>query len=94
MPKPAHRSGPYQVQARNVVAAAYADPMTTCWRCGLMLHQHTPHKNGRRAFWTAGHVLDGDPLSPLLPEASTCNYRAGGRAGAARASKALGTRRW
>jgi len=95
MGKPAHRVGPYQTQARAVCAAASADPTTTCWRCGLMLHQHTPHKNGRRPFWTAGHVIDGDPLSPLLPEASTCNFRAGGLQAATMSRRTTGTtRRW
>ena len=95
MGKPAHRVGPYQSQARAVCAAANANPLTLCWRCGLMLHQHGPHKNGRKPFWTAGHVIDADPLSPLLPEASTCNFRAGGQRGATIANGAVrGTRRW
>lgn len=57
--------------------AANADPTTQCWRCGKTLADHTSHRNGRPAYWTAGHIRDGDPTSPLAPEASTCNYRAG-----------------
>ena len=72
-----HRRGSYQQQAKAVTRAAAADPTTLCWRCGKMLHQHPPHKNGRPAFWTAGHLFDGVPDSPLLPEASVCNFHAG-----------------
>ena len=92
--KGAHHTGAYQKMARQVVLAARADVTTRCWRCGLMLHEHAPHKNGRLAFWTAGHVVTGEVLSPLLPEASTCNFTAGGRTGAARTSRAIGTRAW
>ena len=76
-PKPAHYAGDYEVRAARCRAAANADPNTVCWRCGLFLDQHAPHSNGKPATWQAGHVRDGDPTSPLLPEASTCNVRAG-----------------
>lgn len=79
--KPAHYKGTYHVRSRALVKAAKANPNTRCWRCGLTLPEHDPHKTGRAAYWTAGHVRDGDPLSPLLPEASTCNYRAGAQLG-------------
>jgi hypothetical protein len=75
--KPAHYAGDYQARAAQVRAAANANPETVCWRCGLYLDQHAPHASGAPVAWQAGHVHDGDPLSPLLPEASTCNSRAG-----------------
>lgn len=80
---PHHRGG-YLLQARAVRAAAYADEATQCWRCGLRLSQHAPHKNGKPARWTAGHLRDGEVGGPLLPEASTCNYSAGASAGNAK----------
>lgn len=67
----------YDRRRRLLVAAANANSNTKCWRCGLTLEQHQPHHSGKPAKWTAGHVRDGDPLAPLLPEASTCNYSAG-----------------
>ena len=72
-----HYRGNYDARSRALTAAAKANPNTRCWRCQLTLAEHTPHHSGRPAYWTAGHVRDGDPLSPLLPEASTCNYSAG-----------------
>lgn len=87
-----HRGGAYKAMSRQVVLAARANPLTRCWRCGLMLVEHRPHKNGRRPFWTAGHVIDSDPASPLAPEASTCNFIAGGQLTATR--KLQATRRW
>lgn len=85
--KPAHYRGNYHVTARAVRQAAYANPDTRCWRCGLKLQDHRPHKNGKPARWTAGHVVDGQAGGPLAPEASTCNFRAGAVAGnAARTS--------
>jgi len=81
VPKPPHRTGDYHVRSRLVREAAYADPDTRCWRCGRTLDQHPPHKTGKPPHWTAGHVRDGDPTSPLLAEASTCNYAAGARLG-------------
>ena len=77
MPKAPHHRGDYQVRARRITEQAKANPATTCWRCGQTLDQHAAHRNGKRPWWTAGHVRDGDPSSPLAPEASTCNYRAG-----------------
>lgn len=76
-PRDAHYLGGYDRRARALVAAATANRATKCWRCGRTLEQHPPHHTGKPARWTAGHVRDGDPLSPLLPEASTCNYSAG-----------------
>jgi hypothetical protein len=77
MPSSKLYGGSYTVRRNRLVASAYGDQSTKCWRCGLTLAQHEPHKNGKPATWTAGHVRDGDVTSPLAPEASTCNYRAG-----------------
>lgn len=96
----AHHHGDYQRRARLVTAAANADPTTVCWRCGRPLDAHAAHRNGRRPWWTAGHVVDGDPTSMLLPEASTCNFAAGGRIGIGRMRRKqmidgiTTTRRW
>lgn len=75
--KPAHYRGGYHVNSAKVRAQANADPLTRCWRCGRLLPEHQPHRNGKPARWTAGHLRDSDPTSPLLPEASTCNLKAG-----------------
>ena len=85
--KPAHYRGTYHVEARQVREAAYANPSTRCWRCGLTLAEHPRHKTGRPAHWTAGHLVDGQPGGPLLPEASTCNYAAGAGQGNRRRRK-------
>jgi hypothetical protein len=82
-PAPHHR-GDYLVRSRDVRDAANADPATRCWRCGKTLREHAPHHNGKPARWTAGHLRDSDPTSPLLPEASTCNYSAGALLGGRR----------
>lgn len=66
--KPHHR-GDFPKRAKAIRDAAYANPATTCWRCGLTLQP------GRK--WTAGHLRDSDPTSPLAPECSRCNYSAG-----------------
>lgn len=79
--KAPHHRGGYHVNARRVRQMANANPDTRCWRCGLTLAQHPPHKNGTPAKWTAGHVVDGQVGGPLAPEASTCNYSAGATAG-------------
>lgn len=72
------------MRARRVVADAIVDPSTVCWRCGRALDDHPPHPDGSPARWQAGHLVDGDPMSPLAAEASTCNLRAGGRLGRVR----------
>lgn len=93
MAKGAHHTGTYQRRARLLRQAAYANPLTTCWRCGLTLDKHPPHKDGTPARWTAGHTRDSDPTAPLMPEASTCNYASGAAYGhALRAVKP--SRRW
>jgi hypothetical protein len=78
MAGPHHRTREYRWYAPRIVARANADPTTLCGRCGRTLDEHTPHRNGRPARWTAGHVNDGELNGPLRPEASTCNLRAGG----------------
>jgi hypothetical protein len=79
--KALHHRGDYHVRSRRLTAAARADTSTRCWRCGLTLDQHRPHRNGKPARWTAGHVNDGQVGGLLLPEASTCNYSAGAELG-------------
>ena len=70
-------SGTHQTRAADVVARANADPTTQCWRCGLTLEQHPPHRNGKPAFWTAGHKVDGQINGELAPEVSVCNFSHG-----------------
>lgn len=84
MTKPPHYRGTYHVRARHVRQAAIADPSTRCWRCGKTLGEI--HQSNPRATWTAGHLVDGEPTSPLAPECSPCNYSAGGRLSHARKS--------
>ena len=84
-----HYSGDYVRRARAVRLAANADPDCRCWRCGRTLAEHGP-----RATWDAGHVRDGDPLSPLLPEASSCNRSAGAAAGNRRRRGLETSREW
>lgn len=72
-----HHRGDYHVRSAQVRAAAYANPATPCWRCGRTLEQHPPTKTGNPPRWSAGHLRDGDPQSPLLPEVLSCNARAG-----------------
>lgn len=94
MAGPHHRG---QHPARSEQLRAAATPDTRCWRCGKTLDQHAPHRNGKPATWHADHVIDGDPLSPLVLSASTCNTQAGGALGATRRSyrpAAVTTRRW
>lgn len=89
-----HHTGSYQARAAAVRAAANANPTTTCWRCGRTLAEHPPHRNGKPARWTAGHIHDGQIDGPLAPEASTCNYSAGATLGnKRRSSRRLNTTR-
>ena len=73
--KPAHYRGRYHVQSAKLRQAAYANPSTTCWRCGRTLTE--VRAKNPRAKWTAGHLIDGQPDGPLAPECSPCNFRAG-----------------
>jgi hypothetical protein len=74
-----HHRGTFHVRSARVRAAAYGDPATTCWRCGLTLDQKRITKP--RDKWTAGHLIAGDPDSPLLPEHASCNYSHGAALG-------------
>lgn len=105
MTKAAHYRGTYDVRSRRLVKMARARDLaaargecepTRCWRCKLTLAEHPAHRNGRRPKWTAGHVVDSDPRSPLAPEASVCNYRAGAELGnrLRAASQAMTSKRW
>lgn len=89
-----HHRGQYQQAAARVRARAYANPDTRCWRCGLRLHDHAPHRNGTPARWTAGHVIDGLVGGPLLPESSTCNTSAGAAYGNRRRRPIPTSRPW
>jgi hypothetical protein len=72
-----HYQGDYKARAKQVRDAANADPTTRCWRCNQTAG--TPANP-----WTAGHLIDGDPQSPLAPECRRCNTSAGARLGNAR----------
>ena len=74
-----HYRGSYHVQSKRIRDAANANPNTRCWRCGLTLHQIRQTKP--KARWTAGHIIDGLPESPLAAECSPCNYGEGARLG-------------
>ena len=81
MTKPAHYRGSFHVQSRRIRQAAYADPLTRCWRCGLMRHQWPTHKNGKPAWWEAGHIVAGNPAAGLRAECSICNRSHGAKHG-------------
>jgi hypothetical protein len=65
----AHHRGEHPRLAKAVRDAAYANPYTTCWRCGERARPGDP--------WQAGHLVDGDTTSPLAAEHRSCNARAG-----------------
>ena len=94
MGKGPHHTGSFDRLGRILRAQANANPLTICWRCTRTLDQHPPHKDGRPAYWTAGHVRDGDPTSPILPEASVCNFAAGTRLRNEMHAKSTPSRRW
>ena len=75
--KPAHYRGSYQTRRRPIIAAAYADPTTRCWHCGLTLTEHRPTKAGNPPTWSADHIERGNPNSPLAPSVLSCNARDG-----------------
>ena len=76
-----HYTGSYPARSKRLRDEAHADPSTRCWRCGLTLAEEQVKHPGKPVTWHAGHVLDGNYLSPLMPEHSTCNMSAGARAG-------------
>jgi hypothetical protein len=86
-----HYQGSYQVRAQAVRDAAYSDPSCRCWRCGLTLAEK--RKSVPDEGWDAGHVIDGQYLSPLVPEHSSCNRSAGAKAGNKKRSLNA-SRRW
>ena len=86
MSKGPHHTGTYHRRALKLRAQANANPNTLCWRCGQ------PARNGDP--WTAGHLRDGDPTSPLLPEHASCNYRAGAIMRNERHANPKPSRRW
>jgi hypothetical protein len=86
MGKPPHRRGDYQRRAAVVCAAAYANPDTRCWRCGLTLAE-VPGST-----WDAGHLVDGQPGGVLAAEHSRCNRSAGAALGNQMRRKV--SRRW
>lgn len=73
----AHYKGGYAVRARQVREAAYADPLTRCWRCGLTFGEFRSRFPGRHAAWHADHVVPGDPRSPLRAAHASCNTSEG-----------------
>lgn len=79
-----HYTGSYDQRAKAVRAAANADPSTRCRRCGLTLEERRRANPGKRIVWDAGHLEDGNYLSPLVPEHSDCNRSAGARLGNAK----------
>ncbi len=66
-----HYRGTYYRRAKALRDAANADPTTRCWRCGRLAIPGDP--------WQAGHVIDADSSSQLLPEHQSCNVKAGRR---------------
>jgi hypothetical protein len=74
-----HRDPLYRRMAAAVRAAAYANPSTTCWRCGLTLDEI--RRTQPRATWDAGHIIDGDLSAGLRAECRRCNRSAGAAMG-------------
>lgn len=64
-----HYHGGYQQAAAHLREQAAADPATRCAICGH------PAKPGDP--WTAHHILEGNPASPLAAAHASCNYRHG-----------------
>ena len=82
-----HYKGSYSTRSAKVRDDAYADINTRCWRCGRTLAEEQARLPLRKITWHAGHVIDGDYLSPLLAEHSSCNTSAGAKAGNAKRTK-------
>ena len=75
----AHHADPtYRSAAAHVRAQAYANPSTTCWRCGLTLDE--ARRIRPNETWQAGHLVDGDLSAGLMPEHARCNASAGAKA--------------
>jgi hypothetical protein len=75
--KALHHRFTYHTTSRRLVATANANPATRCWICHNTIDHCRPHHNGRPAYWTAGHINDGEINGALAPECSTCNYSRG-----------------
>jgi hypothetical protein len=80
--------------AKVIRRHANADSSTRCWRCGLTLAEHEPHRNGKRPQWMAGHrrhgIVDAQlTLLDLAPEASTCNTSEGASWGNSQRAEAI-----
>ena len=83
MANKAHHSDPqYRRRAALIRAAAYRDPTTICWRCGLTLDE--ARRKRPRETWDAGHKRDGDLSAGLAAEHAYCNRAAGAAAGNAK----------
>ena len=74
-----HYQGDYPARAKALRDRAYANPATTCWRCGLTLAEFAARFPRRHARWHADHVIAGDRLSPLAPSHASCNTEDGAR---------------
>ena len=79
MRDPVHGGAHYQRLAKLVTDTAKREPNTRCCRCNNTIDQCKPHRNGRRAFWTAGHKTPRQHVSTLRlcdleAECSTCNF--------------------
>ena len=71
----AHYGGDYKRRAAAVRVAAYADPSTVCWVCGLTLAE--VYSADCRVRWQAGHRVDGAVGGVLSAEHSSCNASRG-----------------
>ncbi len=80
-------------RAKPVRDRAYADPSTTCWRCGLTLAQVRLANPDRKVVWHAGHT-EPTRLAPLLAECSLCNLRNAAETTAAKRATSGGTGRF
>lgn len=81
-PRPAHYLNGHDRRSRAARAAWTANPATTCYRCGRTLAAHPPvASDGRPQRWEADHATPGDPHSPLVPSATSCNRRHGAQHG-------------
>jgi hypothetical protein len=60
--KRTHYSGNYKARAKKV-----RDYATICWLCKQGEKPNDP--------WQADHVIEGNPLSPLLPAHRSCNIK-------------------
>jgi hypothetical protein len=91
MPKPLYR-GTYARRSKAVREAAFRNPSTRCWRCGHTYAEGVRLYGAQGARWQAGHVADGNPLSPLAAEHAKCNLKAGGRRGGGNRTQQPGPR--